>query len=113
MVMQGRYLHHQALKAIGGRERISMVTPFRPRDPLVRDEVLLVGVRGISDLSELYPQYYDYRLNVLEERIRARKKAERARETARRPFNLQEERAWIREQRDYLDSMLNEMFEVE
>ncbi|KAK1144207.1 hypothetical protein N8T08_005620 [Aspergillus melleus] len=112
VVMQGRYLHHQALKAIGGRERISMVTPFRPKNPLVRDEILLVGVRGISNLAELYPQYYDYRLEVLEERMRARRKTERARELAYRPFNLEEERAWIRDQRDYLDSMLNEMFEV-
>ncbi|PLB54904.1 hypothetical protein P170DRAFT_483704 [Aspergillus steynii IBT 23096] len=112
VVMQGRYLQHQALKAIGGRERISMVTPFRPKDPLVRDEIVLVGVRGISNLSEVYPQYYEYRLDVLEERIRARKKAERARETAYRPFSLAEERDWIRAQRDYLDSMLNEMYEV-
>lgn len=110
--MQGRYLYHQALKATGGRERISMVTPFRPKDPLVRDEIVLVGVRCNSNLAELYPQYYKYRLDVLEARIRDRKKDERAREVAYRPFNLEEERAWIREQRDYLDSMLDEMFEA-
>ncbi|KAL4868895.1 hypothetical protein BDV12DRAFT_185606 [Aspergillus spectabilis] len=53
VVLQGRYIDHQALKAHGGRERISMVTCFRPTSPLVKDETVLVGVRGISDLSEL------------------------------------------------------------
>lgn len=38
VVMQGRYLEHQALKALGGRERISIVTAFRPKSHLVRDE---------------------------------------------------------------------------
>ncbi|KAL4920413.1 hypothetical protein BDW62DRAFT_5281 [Aspergillus aurantiobrunneus] len=72
VVMQGRYIEHQALKALGGRERISMVTCFRQKSPLVKDETVLVGVRGISDLSELYIQYTEYRLEILEERIRHR-----------------------------------------
>ncbi|KAL4938274.1 hypothetical protein BDV06DRAFT_231967 [Aspergillus oleicola] len=113
VVMQGRYLEHQALKALGGRERISMVTPFRPKDPLVRDEIVLVGVRCNSDLAELYPQYFDYRLDVLEERIRAQRKEERAREVAARPFDVDEKRAWLEVQRGYIESMLEEMFVVE
>ncbi|KAI9373638.1 hypothetical protein BJX61DRAFT_541595 [Aspergillus egyptiacus] len=112
VIMQGRYLEHQALKALGGRERITMVTAFRPRDPLVRDESILVGVRGISDLSELYPQYFEYRMEVLEERVRAIRKAERAREMACRPFDVGEARRWVEEQRGFLDSILAEMFEV-
>ncbi|KAL4922002.1 hypothetical protein BDW62DRAFT_217849 [Aspergillus aurantiobrunneus] len=113
VVMQGRYLEHQALKALGGRERISMVTPFRPRDPLVRDEIILVGVRGISNLDELYPQYFEYRLEVLEERMRLQRKAERARELARKPFDVDEKRKWLEEQREFIDSMLTEMYVVE
>lgn len=54
MVMHGRYIKHQALKALGGRERINMVTCFRPKPALLKDETVLVGVRGISDLSGLY-----------------------------------------------------------
>ncbi|KAL6232348.1 hypothetical protein BDW75DRAFT_243044 [Aspergillus navahoensis] len=110
VVMQGRYLHHQALKALGGRERISMVTPFRPKDPLVRDETILVGVRGISNLDELFPQYFEYRLDVLEERVRAQRKEERNREVAHKPFDVDEKRRWLEEQREFIDSMLREMY---
>ncbi|KAL4976256.1 hypothetical protein BDW66DRAFT_159815 [Aspergillus desertorum] len=110
VVMQGRYLHRQALKALGGRERISMVTPFRPKDPLVRDETILVGVRGISNLEELFPQYFEYRLDVLEERVRAQRKEERSREKAHKPFDVEEKRRWLEEQRDFIDSMLREMY---
>ncbi|KAL4884846.1 hypothetical protein BJY04DRAFT_232370 [Aspergillus karnatakaensis] len=113
VVMQGRYLKHQALKAMGGRERITMVTPFRPRDPTVRDETILVGVRGISNLSELYPQYFEYRLEVLEERIRVMRKEERAREVAGQEFNVEGARKWVEEQREFLDSILREMYVVE
>ncbi|OJJ61489.1 hypothetical protein ASPSYDRAFT_131039 [Aspergillus sydowii CBS 593.65] len=113
VVMQGRYLEHQALKAVGGRERISMVTPFRPKNPLVRDETILVGVRGISNLTELYPQYFDYRTEVLEERIRHQRKVEKEREIAKKPFDVDAKRAWLEEQREFIDSMLREMYVVE
>lgn len=88
VVMQGRYIELQALKAMGGRERISMVTCFRPKDPLVKDETVLVGVCGISNLSELYTQYTAYRLEILEERIRHMWKEERKREIAKCPFDV-------------------------
>ncbi|KAL4907803.1 hypothetical protein BDW74DRAFT_175585 [Aspergillus multicolor] len=110
VVMQGRYIYHQALKALGGRERISMVTPFRPRDPLVRDETILVGVRGISNLGEMFPQYFEYRLDVLEERVRMQRKEERAREVAGKPFDVEKKRRWLEEQRGFIESMLAEMF---
>ncbi|BCS02650.1 uncharacterized protein AKAW2_60914S [Aspergillus luchuensis] len=113
VVMQGRYLEHQALKALGGRERITMVTPFRPKDADVRDEILLTGTRGISNLEEMYPQYFEYRMEVLEERVRAQRKREREREVTGRPFNVEETRKWVKEQRDFLDSILNDMIVVE
>lgn len=68
--MQGHYIEHQALKSHGGRERITMVTFFRPRSTMIKDETVLTGVRGTSNLSDLYTQYADYRLELLEERIR-------------------------------------------
>lgn len=113
VVMQGRYLEHQALKAVGGRERITMVTPFRPKDAEVRDEILLTGTRGISNLEEMYPQYFEYRMEVLEERVRAQRKRERERGLTGRPFNVEETRRWVAEQRDFLDSILNGMIVVE
>lgn len=109
--MQGRYIEHQALKAYGGRERISMVTSFRAKSPLVRDESVLTGVRPISNLSELYTQYTKYRLEVLEEKIRDRLKKEQYREFAKRDFDLVGVRTFLTEQKDFLDSMLEELIE--
>ncbi|KAE8377134.1 hypothetical protein BDV26DRAFT_305073 [Aspergillus bertholletiae] len=113
VVLQGRYIEHQALKALGGRERISMVTCFRPKDPLVRDETVLVGVRGISDLSQLYTQYTEYRLELLEERLRLKQKEERRRVEAKRPFDIADIRQFLKEQKAFLESMLEEIIEIE
>ncbi|OTB00945.1 hypothetical protein M426DRAFT_14922 [Hypoxylon sp. CI-4A] len=113
VVMQGRYIYHQALKAFGGRERIAMVTSFRPKSPFVRDETILTGVRGISNLNELYPQYTEYRLEILEERFRAKLKEERRRQVMHHPFNLTDIRAFLTEQKEYLESMLEELYAVE
>lgn len=107
--MQGRYLCHQALKAIGGRERISMVTAFRPKSPFIKDEIVLTTVRGISDLEEVYTQYTRYRLEVLEERIRAKMKNERKRGDARRLFDVEDTKRFLREQKEFLESMLEEI----
>ncbi len=70
MVLQGRYIDHQALKAFGGQERITMVTSFRPRSPCVRDDTVLNTVRPISNLSDLYGQAVEYQLENAESRIR-------------------------------------------
>ncbi|KAJ3463549.1 hypothetical protein MRS44_008335 [Fusarium solani] len=113
VVMQGRYIEHQALKAFGGRERIAMVTSFRAKNPLTKDETVLTGVRGISDLSALYHQYTEYRLEILEERIRHFQKQERNREIAKRPYNIPDARRWILEQKEFLEDMLEEIYEVE
>ncbi|KFY64194.1 hypothetical protein V496_03430 [Pseudogymnoascus sp. VKM F-4515 (FW-2607)] len=111
VVLQGRYIEHQALKALGGRERISMVNCFRPKSPHIKDETVLTGVRGISHKSELYTQYTEYRLEMLEERIRANMKAERLRECAKKPFYIAEVRGWLMEQKEFLGSMLYEITE--
>ena len=72
--MQGRYITHQALRALGAQERITMVTSFRPKSPFLADDSVLTTVRGISDLSELYYEFGRYRLEIMEERIRAQLK---------------------------------------
>ncbi|KAM0418927.1 hypothetical protein ACHAPT_012192 [Fusarium lateritium] len=113
VVMQGRYIYHQALKAFGGRERIAMVTSFRPKSPLLRDETLLAGLRAISNPSDLYTQYTDYRFEILEERFRAKRKEERHRELGRRPYNVAQMRDFLQEQKEFLESMLEEIIEIE
>ena len=109
--MQGRYIPHRGLKALGGRERISMVTSFRPRDPLAMDTTVLTNVRGISDVSTLYFQYAEYRMQNLEERVRAQIRTLRSRKDAKRKFDTAQARRWLVEQREYLDAMLEELKE--
>lgn len=96
---------------MGGRERISMVTSFRPKNPLIRDEVVLTGVRSISTLPELYGQYTQYRLEVLEERIRAMEKSLREKERSGRKFDIAETRNFVTEQKQFLEAMLLELVE--
>ncbi|KAF4334899.1 hypothetical protein FBEOM_11259 [Fusarium beomiforme] len=112
VVMQGRYIEHQALKAFGGRERLAMVTSFRAKDPLSRDETVLTGVRGICNLSTLYHQYTECRLEILEERIRHFQKMERRREIAKRPYDIAAARRWLSEQKEFLEDMLEEIYEI-
>jgi hypothetical protein len=107
--MQGRYIEHQALKAMGGRERISMVTCFRPKCPNVPDETILTGVRGISHKSDLYTQYTEYRLEILEERIRMAMKRERLREQAKKPYDNRAMKKWLVEQKEFIESMITEI----
>jgi len=109
VVLQGRYIEHQALRALGGSERITMVTSFRPRSPLVKDDTVLTTVRAISDLSELYGGYAEYRLEILEERIRAQLKQLRERKKAGRRFATASVKSFIAEQKDFLDVMLTQM----
>ena len=112
MVMQGRYIEHQALKALGGRERISMVTSLRPKSALAKDESVLTGVRGISDVPELYFQYARYRYEALEERMREQRKKIQKRHDRKGEFDVKAARRFLTEQKEYIDSMLTELIEV-
>ena len=97
------------MKVIGCTERITMVTSFRPKSAFAKDDTVLTTVRSISDLTELYSQYTEYRFEMLEERIRAHLKEVRDRKRARRGFNTAATKAFISEQKSFLDSMLKEM----
>ena len=46
-----------------------MVTSFRPRNAELPDDSELTTVRPVSNLSELYRQFAEYRLKMLQERI--------------------------------------------
>ena len=46
-----------------------MVTSFRPRNAELPDDSILKTVRPVSNLSELYRQFAEYRLKMLQERI--------------------------------------------
>ncbi|KAI1208038.1 uncharacterized protein F4807DRAFT_162981 [Annulohypoxylon truncatum] len=113
VVLQGRYIEHQALRALGTAERISMVTSFRPRSPKVRDDTVLTTVRPISNLSELYNQFSEYRLEILEERVRQQLKELREANSAGRKIATRKLKAFFEEQEKFLAHMNREMVDDE
>lgn len=86
-----------------------MVTSFRPKDPLVKDDSILQTVRAVSNLSELYGGYAEYRLDMLEERIRHQQKADRERKKLGRKFDTARMKGFLVEQREFIDHMLKEL----
>ncbi|KAI1799451.1 hypothetical protein F4811DRAFT_568211 [Daldinia bambusicola] len=113
VILQGRYIEHQALRALGTAERISMVTSFRPRCPTVRDDTVLTTVRPISNLLELYNQFSEYRLEILEERIRQQLKELREANSAGRKVATRKLKAFFEEQERFLAHMNREMVDDE
>ncbi|KAL1595716.1 hypothetical protein SLS60_009405 [Paraconiothyrium brasiliense] len=59
----------QAMRALGAQERITSVTSFRPKSALLKDDTELRTVRGVSDLNELYYDFAEYRLELLQEQV--------------------------------------------
>lgn len=89
--------------------RLAVVTSFRPKNPLVRDDTVLTTVRPISNLSELYAQFSEYRLEMLEERIRAELKEIRESRAAGRGVSTRKLKAFLEEQQRFLEHMNCEM----
>ncbi|KAI4158082.1 MAG: hypothetical protein LQ342_007756 [Letrouitia transgressa] len=113
VVLQGRYIEHQALRALGTTERISMVTSFRPRCPTLPDDTVLTTVRPISNLSELYSQYGEYRLEILEERIRNQLRTLRENKRVGKRVDVKALKGFFLEQERFLSHMNQEMVEEE
>lgn len=86
VILQGRYITHQALRALGATERITAVTSWRPRSAFVKDDSTLGTVRPVSNLSELYYDFAEYRLDMMEQRIRREREQMRNRRQTGRKF---------------------------
>lgn len=108
-MLQGRYIEHQALRALGATERITMVTSFRPRCAKVRDDSVLKTIRSVSNLSELYYDFSEYRLEILEERVRAQLKTLREAKKSGKKFPTIDLKRFLKEQVGFLDHMNEEL----
>uniref|UniRef100_A0A8H7NPW2 Fe2OG dioxygenase domain-containing protein n=1 Tax=Bionectria ochroleuca TaxID=29856 RepID=A0A8H7NPW2_BIOOC len=97
VVLQGHYIDHQALRALGGTKRVSMVTAFRARSAEVRDDTNLRLVRPISNIDELYNK-------------RRRERVDRS-ILSNAPFDVKETRSFIREQIEFLEQMEEQIME--
>lgn len=113
VVLQGRYLTHQALRALGAQERITMVTSFRAKSPHLTDDSVLSTTRGVSNLSELYYEFGQYRLEILEERIRAQLQKLRGNYAAGRKTDTRGLKLFLKESEDFLNHTDSEMVQDE
>jgi hypothetical protein len=111
VVLQGRYITHQALRALGAKERITSVTSFRPRSSVIKDDTVLTTVRPISDLSELYYDFGEYRLEIMEERIRKERKEMAARRKAFRKFDTAGHKKFLEGSIAFMTHTANEIVE--
>jgi hypothetical protein len=72
---------------------------------------VLTTVRPISDLSELYYEFAEYRLENLEERFRVRLKELRERRRAGKRLDTVALKKWMAEQIGFLEHTNGEMVE--
>ncbi|KAE8211716.1 hypothetical protein CF327_g4553 [Tilletia walkeri] len=69
VVMQGGYIKHAALPCIGASERITMVTSFRPKNTAFRDVSNLRNIVTCSDWTELYDQWVQSRIGIVQDKL--------------------------------------------
>jgi hypothetical protein len=102
VILQGRYITHQALRALGAKERITAVTSWRPRSPFVKDDSVLRTVRPVSDLKALYSDFAEYRLEIMEQRMRRAREELRAHREAGMPFDTQGYKTFLKDSAAFL-----------
>jgi hypothetical protein len=87
-----------------------MVTSFRPRSPMIRDDTILNTVRPVSHLPDLYGQVVEYQLENMETRIREYLKS--VRESMRSDkFDVKTFKRWVAFERRAIDHIDKEIVE--
>lgn len=87
-----------------------MVTSFRPRSPMIRDDTVLKTVRPVSHLPDLYGQVVEYQLENMEARLRQYLKSVRESMKADR-FDVKAFKKWVAFERHALDYIDKEIVE--
>ena len=90
-----------------------MVTSFRPRSSLLKDDTVLTTVRPVSSLGELYHQFAAYRFDILQDRLHNAKKSMHDWKRANRQSDTVCLERFIREQIVFLQYMDKEIVEDE
>jgi uncharacterized protein (UPF0254 family) len=86
-----------------------MVTSFRPKSPFLMDDATLLTVRPVSNLEELYNQWAEYRLEIVEERCKNMIKMLQARKRVGRKFDVEGTKGSIRGLIDILERTEREL----
>ncbi|QRV97863.1 hypothetical protein RhiJN_25882 [Ceratobasidium sp. AG-Ba] len=115
IMLQGRYVDHVALNAFGAPERVTMVTSYRAKDPMVRDDSVLTTIRPVANLNELYYEWSTYRLDLLSERFRRlsedlkQKRGDGSSPWGTEVVKKDEFKNWVQDQIKYLQTTIDEM----
>lgn len=111
VMMQGGCINHIALRAYGCRERITMVTSFKARDPLAKDMSTLNITNKSSRLDELFFQWTTYRMDIISKRAAALKdeitNGHMSAEDIKKKMD-----DWVHEQTTYLNITCREMHDA-
>ena len=75
----------------------------------MKDDTVLSTVRPISDLSELYSQFAEYRLEILEERVREQLRKPKGNARGAKKLDTGALKAFITEQEEFLADMNREI----
>jgi hypothetical protein len=89
-----------------------MVTAFRPRDANLQDSSVLTTIRPISEPSELYFQWAEYRVEVLQERLQRMLEVLKDEHHAEKPTNVKRLKDFLQEQGDWLSITNNEIVDM-
>lgn len=72
-VLQGRFIEHIAPLPLGASERITMVTSYRAKNPLINDDSVLSTVKPEinfgSRYNDFYSQWVKYRSELIKKRL--------------------------------------------
>lgn len=86
-----------------------MVTSFRPKSPFLPDDSVLTTVRGISELRELYYGFAEYRLQMIEARVRKQLQNMRDRYIAGKTTDTHALKKFLAEQEAFIRHTNNEL----
>jgi hypothetical protein len=103
MTLQGGLIDHAIMPTKGTLERITMVTSYRPCDPLLPDTCTLTTVKAASDNEALMKQWVAYRMKVLAQR------AENFANTVKPETSITEMATFAAEQSAFLSEGLHQM----
>ena len=87
------------------------MTSLRPKSAHLADDTVLQTVRPVSDLSELYYDFGEYRLEILEERIRSKLHELRAKRRAGKKIETLDFKNFLEQQAAFLNHTNNEIVE--
>ncbi len=88
-----------------------VVTSFRPRDATLHDSSVLTTIRPLTEGNELYFQWTQYRIEVLQERLRRMGEVLEEEHRAKKPTDVKRIKQFLKLQEEWLVMSNEEIIE--